>query len=892
MDTATAPRRRIALGWISCLGWLLAVPLTAQTSFTDATREIGVELAFTSRSIAFGDYDNDGRPDLFCAENFRFKRIALLHNEGNGRFVDRTDAIQADIPPQDKGGGAIFGDYDNDGDLDLFVPVGAWQSENRALNVLLRNDEGIFTDVTLEAGLEDRLPTDNAIWLDYDRDGHIDLYTGNPAIESGTGSLKDWEGDPTVRSKLHRNNGDGTFADVTEQVGLDMAFHPKFGGFSEGLVAGDFNDDGWPDLYVAVGQAPNRLFLNDGHGRFEDATTSEIGDPGDAFGVAVGDIDNDGDLDIFQAAGGTTSISGQRSLMLMNLGKGIFIDVTDAVGLSQMMTNCANPVLADIDNDGDLDLVIAKGKDVERPSDSRGLFMNNGDGTFTTPPSLYGLSPYDGGGGYLSVGDYTGNGFLDIWFERSVSRNHGNDNHGLRVELVGLASNRNGIGARLVATSGDLQQMREILGGNGYNQDEMVAHFGLGERTQVDQLEIRWPSGQVDVLTDIPADQKIRVIEGQSTYHPVEPTAWITPLPSILIAGAANPVSAVLRPALFESQAQISRVTADLSELGGPDSVPLREVGDGTYRLEVELTPDPGVKELSLSIEQITAAGSRWVKWVEEAVVFPGGDVPIWDGEPEGWQVESSGRVENLDLTHRSEVYRGDVAAAIQVKKTFSPWKVAFRPNRPVPRQGFRVLRFAFHPGDVTLETGASLSVALAPGKATDLLDRVDVERREWQVVEIPLSATTQDEPIEAVSFAGTFAGTFFLDAIELIATVLPQADLPVFAEGLHDGWTVRPEWLLNLTRHPAGDSFPDWSPDGQRVTFESNRDGNYEIYVVGADGSNPVNLTNDLGYDGVPSWSPDGSRIAFCSSRDGNDEIYVMNADGSNPVNLTNDPG
>jgi hypothetical protein len=157
------------------------------------------------------------------------------------------------------------------------------------MNRLLRNDRGVFREVTLAAGLTDSLPTDNAIWLDYDRNGYIDLYTGNQRNPKG--------------NILYRNNGDGTFVDVTEGAGLKVTLRPEEGS-NGGMAAGDFNDDGWPDLYMGVYESANRLFLNNGQGGFTDATTREIGDVGQAYGVAIGDIDNDGDLEIFQAAGG------------------------------------------------------------------------------------------------------------------------------------------------------------------------------------------------------------------------------------------------------------------------------------------------------------------------------------------------------------------------------------------------------------------------------------------------------------------------------------------------------------------------------------------------------------------------------------------------------------
>ncbi|MEW6755763.1 MAG: VCBS repeat-containing protein [Candidatus Latescibacterota bacterium] len=224
----------------------------------------------------------------------------------------------------------MYGDYDNDGDLDLFVAVGSPFAVGKS--ILLRNDRGTFRDVALEAGLTGSLGTDNAVWLDYDRDGYLDLYIGNP----GCGTLEQ-----PVYNLLYRNRGDGTFEDVTERAGLMLQLGSTDaggcgGGSNGGMAAGDFNDDGWPDLYVAVFSAPNRLFLNDGQGRFRDATTAEIADPGEAFGVAVGDTDNDGDLDIFQASGGNDDLNlPYRSPLLLNLGQGQFVDFTEGGALEE-----------------------------------------------------------------------------------------------------------------------------------------------------------------------------------------------------------------------------------------------------------------------------------------------------------------------------------------------------------------------------------------------------------------------------------------------------------------------------------------------------------------------------------------------------------------------------
>ena len=701
---------------------------------------------------ALGDFDNDGWPDVFRTE-CRGTRVALMHNEGDGKFADRTGDIQTAMPDKLLGYGQTFADYDNDGDLDLFVAFGNWNYSQRDRNLLLRNDRGVFTDVAQEAGLTDVNATDNAVWLDYDRDGWLDLYTANL-------------GQPEVRNLLYRNNGDGTFADVTAEAGLDVSFSEEAGGSNGALAAGDFNDDGWPDLYVAVFRARNRLFLNDGQGRFVEITSEDLGDPGQAFDVAVGDFDNDGDLDLFQATGGLSQED--RSLVLLNLGEGEFLDVTEAVGIS-VVGDAQDTGFGDIDDDGDLDLTLGQPRTVFR--NDGGIFVDITDqaysGDFAPPVAFW---------------DYDLDGHLDGQGYRARFLNNGNGFHTLQVELVGIESNRNGIGARLISTTGDLRQMREIMGGFGFNQDEMVAHFGLGERTQVDELEIRWPSGQVDVLTDIPADQKIRVIEGRGTYHAIEPTRWEAAPPDSAVLDSQVKLDLAVRPALFEPDASITEVTADLSPFGGVEGVPLKAVGDGSYHLrDISLSIEGvhGWRALSVMVDQATSLGNYWIKLSRQIAVLPSRDTAVFnENAPGEWQVEVSRKVKTTDLAEAGVVHTGSVSGAFQVEESLSGWSITFRPETSVEPLGYSALRFAIRPGDVSLPDVPQTRIALNPGKDIDLLDRgwLDLNRREWQIVEIPLSSFDRKEKIESIFLFGTFGGMLYLDDIRLVAAAAPPA--------------------------------------------------------------------------------------------------------------------
>ena len=767
-----------------------AMPVTAQPFFEDATaHSIGV-LRFPPAGMVFADYNNDGRPDLFLASGAGFgpgDRITLMNNLGNGRFANHTPQVELALDVG-LGDGAAFADYDNDGDLDAFLTIGSITQSGRDL--LLRNDNGPFRPVTLEAGLIDSLPTENAIWMDYDRDGHLDLYLGHWSIEPPR---------PDLRNRLWRNQGDDTFTDVTQDAGLDVQLHPSGGGSAHGMVAADFNNDGWPDLYLAVWQGENRMFLNTGEGRFVDATTTEIGDPGRAFGAAVGDIDNDGDLDLFHASGASIgSPIPSRSLMLLNLGDATYLDVTEGVGLGDTYAlDVTGPGLQDIDNDGDLDLLIAS---------PQFLFLNDGHGLFENHTDLSGLALSTFG---LSVpptfGDYDGDGFLDLIFtEGKLYRNRGNANHWLRVELVGIESNRSGIGTRVFATTGERRQMREILGGNGFSQNELVAHFGLGEHTIVDTLEIHWPSGTVDRFFDVVADQKIRAFEGRPGYHLVAPSEWEHTIPDTVLPATVVEILATVRPALFEPDAKVNKVSADLSAIGGPSLIQLNAQNDGSFRLDtvVEVNGEVGSNLLFFRIEQATFLGPYWTELSRRVILrSPGADLLLF-----GDELAEIVRLEILSghfsaAAESREAFEGNVSVALE---SVDPMGSAFLFNMadPVSLGDYSALRFAFHPGTATLSEppsgaggpsgGAPPPVgAGSPGSPmvvgfegademhfVELDEQVDLELKAWQ--EVVISLLTNEiaalGPISAIFFGFALDGQFFIDDIRLVALASESA--------------------------------------------------------------------------------------------------------------------
>jgi hypothetical protein len=452
--------------------------------FADVTSAVLAD-ASPGAGVSWGDYDDDGDLDLCLANGLSMSH--LFRNDGGGLFVEDTAAPLADFENADA---MTWGDYDNDGDLDVYV------AQYGIPNHLLRNDgHDTFTDVT-NGVLGDAGATTSAVWGDFDNDGHLDLY------------LTDFDG----ANKLLRNQADGTFSDVTAGplVGL---------GASNSAAWGDYDDDGDLDLYVANFHRPNQLLRNEGNGVFVDATTGPLGDNGYSFGVAWGDFDNDGDLDLVLVN------DGESSKLFQNDGQGAFSDVTS--GALAAPGAGISIACADVENDGDLDLYVT------RYGEPNQLLRNDGAGVFSDASgSVLADSAFSTGAAW---GDYDGDGDLDLYVANDGDPNHllRNDqsggNHWLQVKLHGTQSNRAAIGARVKLVAGGVTRIRELSGGSGYgSQDALVAAFGLGMTQQVDSLVIRWPSGIVQWLLPPPAvDQLIAVTEapmalgvGDDRTHP------------------------------------------------------------------------------------------------------------------------------------------------------------------------------------------------------------------------------------------------------------------------------------------------------------------------------------------------------------------------------------
>lgn len=498
--------------------------------------------------IAFFDYDQDGWLDIFLVNGTRHAGFPpgqeptnhLYHNNRDGTFTDVTQ--QAGLTHTGWGYGVCIGDYDNDGYDDLFLTY-------YGKNVLYHNNgDGTFTDVTEKAGLKQsgiRYGT-GCTFVDYDRDGHLDLFVSHyidldlaktpvggasrycmyKGVSVNCGPL----GLAKETCSLYHNNGDGAFSDVTAKAGLKAAG----GRYGLSAVAFDYDNDGWPDLFVACDSTPNLLFRNNRDGTFSEvAMEAGVAVNGDGqeqsnMGAAVGDYDGDGYLDLF-----LPHFSDDAPILYHNVKGEYFDDLTYAAALAvNTRYVCWGVGFADLDNDGWLDIFHVTGTvypEVEKviPSykfkDQRVIYRNLGNGTFEEVSDLCGpaiLEPHSSRG--CAFGDFDNDGSLDILIMNmseppSLLKNENRSgHHWLSVKAVGTRSNRSAIGARIAVAAGGRRQTREVLSGSSYiSQSDLRQHFGLGQEQKVEQIEVRWPSGQVERVSNVEVDQFVTLQEGR-----------------------------------------------------------------------------------------------------------------------------------------------------------------------------------------------------------------------------------------------------------------------------------------------------------------------------------------------------------------------------------------
>ena len=515
--------------------------LTSPTVYGDEyTKRYIVEA--NGPGIAFYDYDHDGWLDVFVPSGTRLEGFPpgheptnrLYHNNRDGTFTDVTQ--KAGLTRTGWCYGVCVGDYDNDGHDDLFLTY-------YGKNVLYHNNgDGTFSDVTEKAGLletETRYGT-GCTFVDYDRDGFLDLfvsrYIAMDLAKTPVGGSSRYckyldvpvncgpLGLQQETCTLYHNNGDGTFTDVSAKAGILKA------GSRYGLtaVAFDYNNDGWPDLFVACDSTPNLLYRNNHDGTFTEVgmeagcAVSGDGQEEANMGVGVGDYDADGYLDLF-----LPHFSSDTPILYHNLHGEFFDDVTYAAGLAvNTKYVCWGVGFADFDNDGWLDIFHVTGTvypEVEKVDPDykfktpRLVYRNLGNGSFEEVSDMCGapvLEPHSSRG--CTFGDFNNDGNIDVLILNMseppsllLNQNH-SSHHWLNIKLVGTRSNRSAIGARVAVTSGERRQIREVLSASSYiSQSDLRQHFGLGAARKVDQIEVRWPSGRVDRVHDVDVDQFI-----------------------------------------------------------------------------------------------------------------------------------------------------------------------------------------------------------------------------------------------------------------------------------------------------------------------------------------------------------------------------------------------
>ena len=488
---------------------------------------------FMVAGMASFDYDGDGLIDLYFLNGAPLKgttvgtapRNALYRNNGDWTFTDVTESAGVGDPGY--GLGVTAGDYDNDGDEDLYL-------NNFGPNVLYRNNgDGTFTDVTAEAGVAcGNHFGAGTCFLDMDADGDLDLYVANyldftyerHAVVAAKAypyppGPQDY---PPLPDTLYRNNGDGTFTDVSEASGIRAV-----AATSMGMICFDYEEDGDTDIFVGNDAMANCLFQNDGKGHFEEVALfaglacNDQGTVNGSMGIDCGDYDNDGLLDLFM-----TDYTGELPILYHNFGGGLFADTTNQAraGRVAFTETTWGTGLVDFDNDGDRDLFMACGHFLEdiRQIDDRAsyrapnlLLMNEGNGTFTDVSSRCGngLAVVQCSKGAV-FDDLDNDGDVDAVILNvnalpTLLRNESEtQNHWLQVRLRGDPGNRDGVGSRVKVVAGDWQQVAEVHSGRGYQSHFGTRlHFGLGGHDRIDRLEVHWPGGQKDVFTNLPVDR-------------------------------------------------------------------------------------------------------------------------------------------------------------------------------------------------------------------------------------------------------------------------------------------------------------------------------------------------------------------------------------------------
>ncbi len=533
--------------------------IESKITFIDITKSAGINFISTSSTekkyivesmhggVAMFDFDNDGKLDIYLVNSYSVDAAlakknrppaALYRNLGNGKFEDV--AAKAGVADPGWAIGVSVADFDNDGDDDLFISCFGPDKLYRNLG------NGNFEDITAKAGVGDPRFSTGAAWGDYDLDGDLDLFVANyvdfkleDLPQFGKGDLCKYRnvpvqcgprGLPGAGDALYRNNADGTFTDVSKKAKVD----DQPGYYGMGVVWTDFDEDGWPDIFVANDATPNYAYRNNHDGAFTEmglmlgVAVDENGVEQGSMGISVGDYDRDGRLDLIVA-----NFADQYNTIYRKQAEGNFVDVSRATKTADVSMPFVGwgTKFFDYDNDGWLDLLVVNGHVYPQIEGAypegmyrqRMLFYRNlRDGAFTECAANFGadLTERRASRG-AAFGDYDEDGDIDVIVNNidgppTLLRNDGGNQtgHWLKLKLIGTKSNRNAVGARVTLKAGGLTQIDEMRAGDSYlSHSDWRLHFGLGAATIVDEIVVKWPSGKVETMTKVAADRVVTINE-------------------------------------------------------------------------------------------------------------------------------------------------------------------------------------------------------------------------------------------------------------------------------------------------------------------------------------------------------------------------------------------
>jgi len=529
------------------------VAQSIKIAFTDITTQAGISFRHVaspekkyivesmSGGVALFDYDNDGDLDIYLVNSLTVDLVKtkgktksqLYRNLGGGKFTEVAE--KAGVSDIGWGMGVAVGDYNNDGFEDLYVTC-------LGPDYLFKNNgDGTFTNVTAKAGVSDPRWSTGASFFDYDRDGDLDLFVSNYvdfdvnnlpefgqgkscqyksiAVQCGPRGLKG------AGDSLYRNNGNGTFTEVSKAAGVS----DPDGYYGLGVITSDFDEDGLIDIFVANDSTPNFHYRNKGDGTFEEigfvagTGVNENGSEQGSMGVTVGDYDHDGKLDLF-----VTNFADEYNTLYHNNGKNSFTDLSYAAKVAAVSLPYVGwgTKFFDYNNDGWVDLFVANGHvypQLPGYRQRRLLHRNNRDGTFSEVSANFGaVLTEDRVSRGVAFGDIDNDGDIDLIIAdldgppQLLRNDGGNTDNSILIKTVGVKSNRSGIGARVTVVSGDLTQVDEVRSGDSYiSQSDLRLHFGLQKRTKVDSIEVHWPSGVVDKVSSVGVNRIVTIKEGQ-----------------------------------------------------------------------------------------------------------------------------------------------------------------------------------------------------------------------------------------------------------------------------------------------------------------------------------------------------------------------------------------